>query len=290
MLRMSTMFLRTLREDPADAEVASHRLLVRAGYIRRAAPGGFTWLPTRVDRVPQRRARRPRRDGSCRVPRGPLPGAGAPGAVRAVRPLDRLRRQRVPPEGSPRRRHAVGADARGTVHAARQGPVQQLQGPAAGDLPDPDQVPRRSPPAGRPAARPRVRDEGLVQLRPHRRGPGGQLPTPPRRVPAHVRPPRPAVRDRLGDERRDGRLRQRRVPGPDGGRRRLLRALHELRLRGQHRGSPRRRAGTGGVRRGSRGDGRRHTRHADHRDARRSDQRSRRSPPPPTGHGPRPTR
>jgi prolyl-tRNA synthetase len=45
VLRMSTMFLRTLREDPADAEVASHRLLVRAGYIRRAAPGGFTWLP-----------------------------------------------------------------------------------------------------------------------------------------------------------------------------------------------------------------------------------------------------
>jgi prolyl-tRNA synthetase len=39
------MFLRTLREDPVDAEVASHRLLVRAGYIRRAAPGGFTWLP-----------------------------------------------------------------------------------------------------------------------------------------------------------------------------------------------------------------------------------------------------
>ncbi len=45
MLRMSTLFLRTLREDPSDAEVASHRLLVRAGYIRRAAPGGFTWLP-----------------------------------------------------------------------------------------------------------------------------------------------------------------------------------------------------------------------------------------------------
>ena len=45
LLRMSTMFLRTLREDPADAEVPSHRLLVRAGYIRRAAPGGYTWLP-----------------------------------------------------------------------------------------------------------------------------------------------------------------------------------------------------------------------------------------------------
>ena len=43
--RLSTLFLRTLREDPSDAEVPSHRLLVRGGYIRRAAPGGFTWLP-----------------------------------------------------------------------------------------------------------------------------------------------------------------------------------------------------------------------------------------------------
>ena len=42
---MSTLFLRTLREDPADAEVASHRLLVRAGYVRRVAPGVYSWLP-----------------------------------------------------------------------------------------------------------------------------------------------------------------------------------------------------------------------------------------------------
>jgi len=42
---MSALFLRTLREDPADAEVPSHRLLVRAGYIRRTAPGIYTWLP-----------------------------------------------------------------------------------------------------------------------------------------------------------------------------------------------------------------------------------------------------
>ncbi len=45
MLRMSKLFVRTLREDPADAEVPSHRLLVRAGYIRRAAPGIYSWLP-----------------------------------------------------------------------------------------------------------------------------------------------------------------------------------------------------------------------------------------------------
>jgi len=45
MLRMSTLLLRTLREDPADAEVASHRLLVRAGYVRRVAAGIYSWLP-----------------------------------------------------------------------------------------------------------------------------------------------------------------------------------------------------------------------------------------------------
>lgn len=43
--RMTNLFLRTLREHPADAELPGHRLLVRAGYIRRAAPGIYTWLP-----------------------------------------------------------------------------------------------------------------------------------------------------------------------------------------------------------------------------------------------------
>ncbi len=43
--RLSQLFVRTLREDPADADVASHKWLVRAGYIRRQAPGIFAWLP-----------------------------------------------------------------------------------------------------------------------------------------------------------------------------------------------------------------------------------------------------
>jgi len=45
MLRMSSLFLRTLRDDPADASVASHKLLVRAGYVRPIAAGIFSWLP-----------------------------------------------------------------------------------------------------------------------------------------------------------------------------------------------------------------------------------------------------
>ena len=42
---MSSWFVRTLREEPAEAEVPSHRLLLRAGYVRRVAPGGYAWLP-----------------------------------------------------------------------------------------------------------------------------------------------------------------------------------------------------------------------------------------------------
>jgi prolyl-tRNA synthetase len=46
---MSTLFLRTLRDDPADADVASHKLLVRAGYVRRVAPGIYSWLPLGIE-------------------------------------------------------------------------------------------------------------------------------------------------------------------------------------------------------------------------------------------------
>jgi hypothetical protein len=45
LMRMSTLFVRTLRDDPADADVPSHKLLVRAGYVRRVAPGVYSWLP-----------------------------------------------------------------------------------------------------------------------------------------------------------------------------------------------------------------------------------------------------
>jgi hypothetical protein len=45
VVHLSTLFHRTWREDPADAEAAGHRLLVRSGYIRRVAPGIYSWLP-----------------------------------------------------------------------------------------------------------------------------------------------------------------------------------------------------------------------------------------------------
>ena len=80
-----------------------------------------------------------------------------------------LRERHLPAEGSQGRRLSAGTDARGAVHAAREGPLLLVQGPAPGDLPDPGQVPRRGASAGRPAARTRVHDEGRLLLRLHRR-------------------------------------------------------------------------------------------------------------------------
>ena len=122
VLRMSTMFLRTLREDPADAEVASHRLLVRAGYIRRAAPGGFTWLPIgwivyrNVERVVREEMDR------RRLPRGPLPGARAPRAAAIWSPWRTARRWTSPSSTASSRRRA-SSTACGATDAARPSPT-----------------------------------------------------------------------------------------------------------------------------------------------------------------------
>ncbi len=170
MLRMSTLFLRTLREDPADAEVPSHRLLVRAGYVRRVAPGIYTWLPLGLKVLRPGRGGRARGDGPDGRPGGAVPGAAAPRALRDLRPLDGVRRPAVPAQGPQGRGVPARADPRGAVHDPGQEPVLVVQGPAGRALPDPDEVPRRGAPAGRRAARARVPHEGQLLLRRRRRG------------------------------------------------------------------------------------------------------------------------
>ena len=44
-MRLSQFHLATVKEVPADAEIASHRLMLRAGMIRRLASGLYTWSP-----------------------------------------------------------------------------------------------------------------------------------------------------------------------------------------------------------------------------------------------------
>ena len=65
-MRLSRLFFTSLRDDPADAEMASHRLLVRAGYVRQLGSGIYSLLPLGFRGQPARRAGHPRGDGRHR--------------------------------------------------------------------------------------------------------------------------------------------------------------------------------------------------------------------------------
>ena len=137
--------------------------------------------------------------------------------VRAVRPLGG--RTATASSACKDRKGAdylLAPDARGGVHAAREGPVLVVQGPAAVDLPDPGQVPRRGAAARRPPARPRVHDEGRVLVRLHRCGARCLVPGAARRLRAHLRSgSASSTSSSQADAGRDGRVAQRGVPAPD---------------------------------------------------------------------------
>ena len=152
LIRLSQLFFRTLREDPVDAEVASHRLLVRAGYIRRAAPGIYTWLPlglrvlAKVEQVVREEmaaAGAQEVHFPALLPKEPYEATG-----RWTEYGPNIFRLKDRKGGD----YLLAPDARGDVHAAGQGPVLVVQGPAAHALPDPDQVPRRGASARRAAS------------------------------------------------------------------------------------------------------------------------------------------
>ena len=177
--RMSTLFLRTLREDPADAELPGHRLLVQR---RLHPPGGAGHLQLAAARLPgaaQRREDRPRGDERDRRPGSSLPGAAAPRALRADRTVDRVRRQHLPAQGPRGNDYLLGPTHEEMFTLLVKDIVSSYKQPAVVAVPDPDQVPRRGPAAGGPAARPRVRHEGLLHLRRRRRRPGRRLRTAP---------------------------------------------------------------------------------------------------------------
>ena len=208
---MSSLFLRTLREDPADAEVPSHKLLVRAGYVRRIAPGIYSWLPW-ASRA------------ACveRVVREEMDAIGAQEiqfpALLPREPYEATRRWTEYGPNMFRLKDRKGGDyllgphPRGAVHLAGEGRVRLVQGLSGRPLPDPDQVPRRGAAPSRHPARPRVPHEGLLLVRSERRGAGRVVRQAPRRLRQDLRPARAALRHRRGDVGGDGRFGQRGVP------------------------------------------------------------------------------
>jgi prolyl-tRNA synthetase len=166
-MRASQFFIATLKEAPADAEIVSHQLMLRAGMIRKLAGGIYTWMPMglRVLRKVEAIVREEmNRAGAIEL----LMPAVQPAELwqesgrwdkygpELLRFKDRHQRDFVI---GPTHEEVITDVARNEVKSYRQLPRQLL--------PDPDQVPRRDPAALRRDARPRVPDEGRLLL-PHR--------------------------------------------------------------------------------------------------------------------------
>ena len=119
LMRLSQLFFTSLRDDPADAEMASHRLLVRAGYVRQLGSGIYSLLPLgfRVDAAD--RADHPRGDGRDRRQEMVMPVVHPADLWRESGRYDEDRPRDGPLQGPRRSRHGPGDDPRGGRHRPR---------------------------------------------------------------------------------------------------------------------------------------------------------------------------
>ena len=232
IVRASELFLPTLRDDPADAEAVSHKLLVRGGFIRQVSAGLWTFMTARLARPPEDRADHPR--GARRVRRaGDLHARAHPGRALGGDGTDHHSRA-LQAQGPQRPRLHPAAHARGDRGLPRaRDPV--VQGAAADLVPLPDEGPRRAASARRPAARPRVHHEGRLLVRPRRGRARRELPQALRGVQADLRALRGGGPRGRGRVRDDGRERQPGLPRALRVRREHARDLRERRLRGRPR-------------------------------------------------------
>ena len=193
-MRLSHLFFTTLRDDPADAEMPSHRLLLRAGYVRQLGSGIYSLLPLgkRVnDRVEQVIREEQDRIGGQEMEMPVVHPADiwrASGRYDAIGPelarfKDRNGRDMVL---AMTHEEVVGAPLADIVRSYRQLPMH--------GLPLPDQVARRAARPRRPHPRPRVRHEGRLQLRPRRGRARRELPGAVRRLCPDLRAARPGDR------------------------------------------------------------------------------------------------
>ena len=168
-MRVSKFYLSTLKETPAEAEIASHKLLLRAGLIRKLTGGLYTFLPLGLRAL--RKVEQIVREEMDRAGALEAAHARAPAArhLAAKRPLTRSAPQRALQGQGPR---TTATSVLGPTHEEvitdTRAPRDQLLPAAAEELlPDPDQVPRRDPPALRPDARQGVHHEGRLLASTH---------------------------------------------------------------------------------------------------------------------------
>ena len=168
-MRLSRFFLPILKENPKEAEIVSHRLMLRAGMIRQEAAGIYAWLPLGLrvlKKIEQIVREEQNRAGAHRTVDA---DAATGGPVARERPLRCLRPGNAAHHRPAQARAAVRADQRGNDHRDFPRLREVVQKPAAQSLSHPVEVPRRAAAAFRRDARARIPDEGCLFVR-HRRG------------------------------------------------------------------------------------------------------------------------
>lgn len=214
-LRMSTMFLRTLREDPADADTDSAKLLLRAGYVRKAAPGIWTWLPLGLKVLNKIEA----------IVREEIDGIGAQEvhfpALLPREPYEATHRWEEYGENLFRLKDRHEADyLLAPTHEEMFTLLVKDMYSSYKDLPVTlYQIQTKYRDEFRPRAadpRPRVHHEGRLLVHHRRGGHEEGVLRRARRLRAHLPASRPEVRARVRDVRPDGWFRVRGVPGSHG--------------------------------------------------------------------------
>ena len=216
-MRLSRSFTPTLRDDPAEADVASHRLLLRAAFVRQVAAGIYTTLPMglrTMRRIEQIIREEMDASGAIEI-RMPIAIPAEPWKAtgrwdlygdQLFRLQDRHGRDMLL---GPTQEEVVTPLIAGDVTSYRDLPLNRVPGGV--------EVPRRVPTAIRAAPWTRVPDEGRLLLRPRRGGPARVLPGDVRGVPARVRPVPARLRGRRGGGGADRRGPQPRVHGASHG-------------------------------------------------------------------------
>ena len=187
-MRLSRYFLPVLKETPSEAQIVSHRLMLRAGMIRQEAAGIYAWLPLGL-RVLKKIEQ---------IVREEMDRAGAVELLMPTLQLADLWREsgRYDAYGPEmlritdrhERELLYGPTNEEMITEIFRAYVRSLQGPAAEPLPHPVEVPRRAAAALRRHARARVPDEGRLFLRPGRGRRAQGLQPDVRGLSAHLRP------------------------------------------------------------------------------------------------------
>ena len=170
-MRLSRFFLPILKENPKEAEIVSHRLMLRAGMMRQEAAGIYAWLPLGfrvLKKIEQIVREEQDRAGALELL---MPTLQLADLWRESGRYDAYGPEMLRITDRHKRELLYGPTNEEMITEIFRGLCEVLQEPAAQSLSYPVEIPRRAAPAFRRDARPRIPDEGCLFLR-HRRGRG----------------------------------------------------------------------------------------------------------------------